>query len=242
MRRSNKLAAIKRAAWMILGLLIAYASLEPQFAPAGVRGQQRDEKRKASETVKLSADIIDRRQCIQVLGDGARDELLRLQLRFRITNVSADPIIIHRYAHGVFNVRLGKTPAELRAEHFVYDARSTFMPLSRISTRDFNEVSLTDEFRVLKPKESFEYEYPENVDITVVESTTGSQTLPAGEYYLQTKVATWMWEVEKAQRLQQQWAKHGQFFYSNVTSEPIALRVDRAGTTTARCDSLSRAN
>src|SRR5687768_11487710 len=76
MRRSNKPAAIKRAAWMIFALLIAYAS--PEFAPAGVRGQQRVEKQMGSETVRLSADIIDRRQCVQLLGDGSRDELLRL--------------------------------------------------------------------------------------------------------------------------------------------------------------------
>ena len=230
-------AAIKSAAWMILVLLTACAG--QQLAAAGTRAHQRSEKQKVSQTVKLTAEIIGRQQCIQVLGDGSRDELLRLKLRYRITNVSSEPVVIHGYSHAAFNVRLSRTAAEMLANNFVYDARSTFMRPSRVWMREFNEPAPSDEFRVLKPNESFEYQYPENVDITVSDSTDASENLPAGEYFLQTRVATWMWENEIAERLQQQWSKYGYFFYYHVASEPIALAIDKSGTATAHCDTES---
>jgi len=223
---------------MILVLMIACAGVGLQFAPAGGRDQRQPEKSKLTETVKLVADISDHGQCVQTLADGTREELLGLQLRFTITNVSAEPIIIHRYAHGVFKVQVSKTLALLRAGVYVYDERATFIQPPGVPRREFGD-ALTGEFRILKPNESFVYEYPENVAITVGDLRAHSENLTAGNYYLQTTMTTWMWGPKTAERLQQQWAKLGRFFYQNVTSEPIALTIDKPGITNIPCATLT---
>lgn len=208
--------------------LVAFL-IASMFGPAGLRAQEPT----VSELVKLSVEAIGVQQCIQIIDENRQEEWSTVQLRLRITNVSKRPLIVYRYSPAIYDARLGKTLADMPNRKFHFEERPS---PSHVPRRDFDDAQPTNEFRVLQPNESFTYESPQPLAIGSEELVDPDKTLFEGDYFLQVKVATWFWEVDKAERLQQRWAPFGKFFYNDVTSEPFPITIPKLGATTARCD------
>lgn len=238
--KCERLAAIDHK-WfrLILAvLLLQCASFgAPDFAGSGVSTsigmQLPDRNRKVSETVQLSALIASQQYCFQPVDNRRLDETLRLKLRLRVTNVSDETLVIHRYGHAVFNVRLSETLAKARAKNYAYETHATLM--RSLEQRQFDDAAPTNEFRVLRPNESFEYEYPEQIDITVQDGLQPEQNLNSGNYFLQVKTQTWAWETKKAAELQRRWARYGYFWFYDITSLPLPLRIEKPPSITSVC-------
>lgn len=221
--------------YRLVALLIA--CLYAISASTNVRGQQGGEKSLNSEFVRVTGEAIGLQQCIRPIDETRRQVQSTLQFRLRLTNVSSQPLIIYRYDPAVFDSRLSRTLAGIQDAQFQFAERPPFRCC--VSPRSFEEIEPTNEFRVLQPKESFTYESPESLTFLATESVDSGSKRFEGDYFLQLKAATWIWEVEKAEKLQQRWTRLGNFFYNDVTSEPFPITITKPGATIARCDTLS---
>jgi len=215
-----------------VSLAIACVSLGSVFIPAGVRGQQPP----VSELVKVSGEAISVHQCIQPTDENRQLKLSTLRFHVHIKNVSTKPLIIYRYDPAVFDARLSRTLADIEKAEFHFKERP---PFHSVPPRNFEEAQPTNEFRVLQPNESFTYESPESLTFGGTQSFDTGINKFEGDFFLQLKAATWIWETEKAEKLQQRWTRIGSFFYSDVTIEPFPFTVPKTGATTPRCDTLS---
>ena len=56
---------------------------------------------------------------------------------------------------------------------------------------------------------------------------------------MKLRVATWYWDVWKAEILEQRWAGYGRLFYSHLVTEPIAINIPKPDATTPICDTVS---
>ncbi|HET9478827.1 MAG TPA: hypothetical protein VFO72_05760 [Pyrinomonadaceae bacterium] len=213
--------------YKLLALLIAC-----MFGPAAVRSQEPT----AFELVKLSVEAMGVQQCIQIIDENREQVWSTVQVRFRITNVSKHPLIIYRYSPAMYDARLSRTLADMPARKFQFAERPS---LSHVPPRNFDEAQSTNEFRILQSNESFAYNPPDVLKFGSNELEDPDRRLFEGDYFLQVKVATWVWEAEKAEKLQLRWAGFGKFFYDDVTSEPFPITIPKPGATTPRCDTLS---
>lgn len=211
-----------------IALLIACAIFGAVFAPSTIRAQEREEKQ---QLVKISGEPINVRQCVQPVKD-YQTRTSELLFRLRITNVSSRPVIVYRYVPAPFDARLGRTLADIQKRTFHFKERPT--PAHAPPQRNFDEAAPTNEFRILQSNESFAYEAPTSA--VFLESPDPQPPGFEGEFFVQLKAQTWVWEVEKAERLRQRWASYGEFFYQDVTVEPFKFTINKSGAATPRCD------
>ena len=208
----------------IVALLIACVSFGAMLVPPAVCAQERGDKPQASDLAKVTGEALGyEHKCIQVIDDNRQAIHSTLTFRLRITNVSRRPLIIYRNAPASFDARLGTSLADMPNRKFRFEQRPA---IPHVTPRDFEEAAPTNEFRLLQPNESFAYE-PQ------VMSFSG-ETLDG--LFLQLKAATWIWEVEKAEKLRQRWASYGEFFYQDVTVEPFQFTINKSGAATPRCN------
>ena len=209
-----------------IALLIACASFGAVFAQPPVRPQERDNKQQVSELVKVTGEAVNyKHECIQVVNENRQAIHSRLSFRLRLTNVSTRPLIIYRHAPALFDSRLGASLADMPNRKFNFEQRPA---LPHLMPRDFQEATPTNEFRILRPNESWVYE--DQVMTFSGESLDG--------FFLQLKAATWLWEVEKAEQLRERWSRYGDLFYQDVTVEPFALTINKPSAATPRCGTL----
>ncbi|HEX5888214.1 MAG TPA: hypothetical protein VFY61_05905 [Pyrinomonadaceae bacterium] len=217
--------------YKIVALLIACTGFGTLFAPPAVRAQQRDEKQ---ALVKVSAEVISVRQCINSIDDQRQTTLTELLLRLIITNVNSRPLIIYRYDPAAFDARLSRSLADMPNSTFHFKERPALALTP--PARNFHEPDPTNDFRILQPNESFTYAAPESVIFLSTESPSSKKHVFEGEMFLQLKAQTWYWEVEKAEQLRQRWARYGEFFYQDVTVEPFRFTINKSGADTPRCN------
>ena len=211
--------------------MFACAACGVMFAPTTVRMQQRDEK---PAVVRISGQAISIRQCIKPLDEKRQQEVSELSYRLKLTNISSRPIIIYRYTPNAYDARLSTTLAGIQHAKFHFDERPSFSPMP---TRTFQDPEPGNQsFRVLVPNQSYTYEYPEIVTFLPTELIDADKKVFVGEFFIQLKVTTWLSTTEEAEKLQHRWAKYGQFFYQDVTTEPFSFTVEKAGPATARCN------
>ncbi|HXQ70388.1 MAG TPA: hypothetical protein VN844_07875 [Pyrinomonadaceae bacterium] len=220
--RENDYSNVKK----IVALLIAFI---PVLNQPAVGAQQRQ------DLVRITGETTSVRQCIQQLDENRQEEQAELHFRLSITNLSNRPLIIYRYAPAPFDVRLSRTLAGIPHGKFHYGQRPAFSH----PPRDFAPAELATLFRVLPPNSSLTYEDPQSLKMSSTELIEANTNLLEGQSYIQLKLATWVWEIEKAEKLQQLWARYGDFFYQDVTTEPFPFTINKPGAATPRCDTLS---
>ena len=141
------------------------------------------------ELVKISAETVGVEQCIQPIDSDRNEERSKLRLRFNVTNVSDQVLIILRHTPGMFDGRLSRTLADLPARKFVFNERPK---LNSPPPDNLEGVAApTNDFRVLQPGESFTYEPADLVFSAIVSSRHSDKPRLAGDYILQLKLATW---------------------------------------------------
>jgi hypothetical protein len=188
------------------------------------------------ELVKISGQSIGVEQCTQPIDDDRQEERSKLRLSFTVTNVSDQLLIIYKVVPGMFDGRLSRTPADLPVRKFQFDERPKFNCAPPYKLDD--DAAPTNEFRILQPNESFTYG-PADLLFSATTSSLYSDTPRLeGDYTLQLKLATWFWETEKAELLQQRWAPYGRLVYSDVVAEPIAITIPKTSAKTPRCDTV----
>lgn len=207
----------------IVALLIAFI---PVLNQPAVGAQQRQ------DLVRITGETTSVRQCIKQLDENRQEDLAELQVRFHITNLSNRPLILYRYAPSPFDVRLSQTLAGIPYGKFHYEQRPAFSH----PPRDFAAAEFTTLFRVLPPNSSLTYEDRQSLKMSSTELIEADTNLLEGQCYIQLKLATWVWEVEKAEKLQQRWARYGDFFYEDVTTEPFPFTINKPGAATPRCN------
>jgi hypothetical protein len=195
----------------------------------------KEQKRKAAGTLQLSLAIADQKYCSQVIDERTREERLSLVLRLRVTNTSGETVILHRYGQAIFNVRLAKTSGDIRSRNYVYDVRSTLMRPAVALSDEFQESEPTDKFRILQANDSFEYELPDPVSITITPAVEPSKKLVNGNYFLQVKAQTWPWDTQKAEALRQRWASRGRLWYYDLVSLPLPTKIERPASMNVPC-------
>ena len=186
------------------------------------------------ELVKLSTENLGVQQCIQRKDEYSQDERTKVRIRFTITNVSDQPLIIYREAPSIFDLRIVRREIDFPKVPFNYEQRPTF---NCAPTLKFETITPGDDFQILQPNESLTHEPPafEFVDTTSVERKRRLE----GDYFLKFRVATWYWDVWKAEILEQRWIGAGRLFYSELVTEPIAITIPKPDATTPRCDTVS---
>lgn len=187
------------------------------------------------ELVKLSAENLDVQQCVQPKYGNTQDERTKLRIRFTITNVSDQPLIIYRDAPSIFDLRIVRRELDFPKVPFNYERRPTFNcpPLLKYET-----INPGDDFQILQPNDTLTHEPAafEFVDTTSAERKRRLE----GDYFVKFRVATWYWDVWKAEILEQRWIGSGRLFYSELETEPIAITLPKPDATTPRCDTVPR--
>ena len=215
----------------IVALFVACALFGAMLAPTTARSQQSDP---TPTVVKIEGQTIKIRQCIKPLDEHRQQEVSELMYGQKITNLSSRPIIVYRYAPQPYDVRLSRTLEGIQKAKFQMKERPAVSPKP---ARDFPEPDPSNQFfRVLQPFQSFNYEYPEIVTFLPTELIDGEKKLLVGEFYIQLKVATWLAGTDEAEKLRQRWARHGEFFYHDVITEPFPFTVEKVGANTPRCN------
>ena len=186
------------------------------------------------ELVKLSAENLGVQQCIQPKDDQSQEERSKLRIRFTITNVSDQPLIIYRQAPSAFDLRIVKREIDFPRVAFNFDQGPTFNCAPPLN---FEAAAPGNDFQVLQPNESLSHE-PAGLLFADTTSSERKRRLE-GDYFVKLRVATWYWDVWKAEILEQRWIGNGRLFYSDLVTEPIAINIPKPDATTPRCDTVS---
>ena len=186
------------------------------------------------ELVKLSAENLGVEQCVQPWNEYRLDERSKVRIRLTITNVSDQPLIIYREAPAIFDMRIVRREIDFPKVPFNFDLRPTFNcppPLK------FEPDVPGSEFQILQPNESLTHE---PAPLRFDNSTASERKIRfEGDYFVKLRVATWYWDVWKAEILEQRWINSGRLFYSELVTEPIAITIPKPSATTPRCDTVT---
>lgn len=186
------------------------------------------------ELVKLYAESLGVQQCIQSKDEYSQDERSKLRIRFTIKNVSDQPLIIYRQAPAAFDLRIVRRESDFSKVPFKFDQRPTFNCAPPLK---FEPDVPGNEFQILQPNESLTHE-PAPLVFADTTSSERKRRLE-GDYFVKLRVATWYWDVWKAEILEQRWINSGRLFYSELVTEPIAINIPKPDATTPRCDTVS---
>ena len=221
---------------LLIFFVISAVASDAELGPAkDAIGQSQTEGLKLRRTVLLNARIVEQHYCTQIIDSHTRYPKLRLKVEFAFRNAGIRPLIIHKYANEIYQVLLSKTTANARAGRYAYDEHSSLMPAERLFPRDFPETAPTDEFEIVKPKETYDYQYAQEIDISLRDLGDSKWRLRPGDYFLQFIIQMWPWETEKARQLERHWAKYGDFWYYDIKSEPMPLKIERPSHVTMPC-------
>lgn len=183
------------------------------------------------KSLQLTARVMGQDYC----RTPSEESQLDMKLKMSLKNISNTTVIVHRFANAVNRVVLSRSLEKAESGKYVYDQFSTWMGFPFVEENDMQQPSRTFQFITLKPGESFDYEYPETVDLRVTESGGRTKRLSPGRYFMIVKIQTWMWEMEKLKQLEQRWAQYGSLFHWDVISEPLAISVEKTPSTLAAC-------
>jgi hypothetical protein len=151
-----------------------------------------------------------------------------LQLKLSLQNTGDVALIVPRYSNAIYRVVLSKNLDKAQSGDYTYDVHSTLMRLPGTEKNDFTtQLSPTNEFVILKPNETFDYEYPQGIEIALNDPDDARHRLSSGRYFLQVKIQTWPWDREKIDLLQKRWAQYGHLWYQDIASEPVALSIEK---------------
>ncbi len=193
------------------------------------------ELRQQKPRVRLTTSVVSQHYCTEIIGT-YRETTLRLMIKLKIENLSNEPVIIYRYGGGGFHwVFLSRSIAKAQAGHHVYETHGSIIQADRFLKHDLPEPVLRDDFPVLKPKEAWEYQYQNELNISVDDTSQPSLNLRSGEYFLQVVTQTWSWSDKKAEELNKRWARDGYFWHHDVRSEPMPLRIEKPQSVIPMC-------
>lgn len=216
--------------WLLAGVLLVQntatsGAVQGQFARAQVGA--------ASRSMQVTASVIGQGYCRNTVTQEAK---LDLKLKLSVKNTSDATLIVCRYCNSIQRVVLSKSLKNANSGDYVYDQHSTVghLPFPEIDDTQLlsPEAGL---FVTLKPGESFAYEYPQSVDITLTDAGDRSSRVSPGRYLLQVKIETWDWDGERRKMLEQRLAQSGSLWSSNIASEPLAISIEKPESTIAPC-------
>ena len=185
----------------------------------------------ASRSMQLTASVIGQGYCRNTATQEAK---LDLKLKLSVKNTSDATLIVCRYCNSIFRVVLSKSLQKANSGDYAYDQHSTVGHLPFPESNDAQLLSPRDGvFVTLKPGESFDYEYPQSVDITLTGAGDRSLRVSPGRYLLQVQIETWDWDAERRKMLEQRLAQSGSLWSSNIASEPLAISIEKPKVTPA---------
>jgi hypothetical protein len=185
--------------------------------PVGVSGQDAGMRPlpAAPAAPRLELQEIERTYC--------GGDQLRLGLRLKFTNVGRRPLVLYKLAGRIFQEMVSKSEREAAAGH--YKKISHNLP---VTYRNFEipvESTPGELYVVLQPGES--HEVTRRVIVFVgTERKAKSHQLKPGVYFYQVKVSTWSDSQALADQLRENWTGIGDFWTSDVTSQPMRLTID----------------
>lgn len=204
--------------WLLVGAFVTQDT-----ATSGVvRGQSSQAQVRA---LQLTATVIGQEYCRDT---AMRRSQMDLKLKLSVKNISNETVLVCRFCNSIQRVVLSKSLKKAKAGDYAYDQHSTVghLPFPKIDDTQL----LSPEsglFVILRPGESFDYEYPQPVNITLTDAGDRSLRVSPGQYLLQVKIETWDWDTERRKMLEQRLAQSGSLFYRNVASEPLAITIEK---------------
>ena len=214
--------------WLILGILLVQNTAT---SGAGTNQSSDGQARAVRRSLQLTTSVVAQEYC----RNAAQRSQMDLTLQMTLKNTGDKTLIVGRYANAINRVVLSNTRTNGKSGKYVYDEISTLMRLPWLEQNDIQQVSPTVEFVTLKPGESFDYQYPQNIDITLTDSSDPSQTVSPGKYLMKVKIQTWQWDTEKIKSLEQRWAQIGMLYYWDLTSEPLTISIEKPSPTVSAC-------
>lgn len=208
--------------WLLVGVFVA-----PDTATGGVvRGQSpQAEVRAAHRSLQLTATVIGQEYCSDT---AMRRSQMELKLKLTVKNISGATLLVCRYCNSIRRVVLSKSLKKAESGDYAYNQYST---VGHLPFPEMNDSQLLSPeaglFVTLKPGESFDYEYPQSVGITLTDAGDRSVDVSPGQYLLQVKIETWDWDLERAKMLHQRLAQSGSLFYRDIASKPLAVSILR---------------
>ena len=164
--------------------------------------------------LELTTSVLERRYC--------RGDDLRLKLRLHYVNNGGVPVIMHVY-HSVRLAYVSQSAADaLGGKH---RPSMHYSPLYVRLAPLPEEAEPGDEFVTIKPGASYDGEAYVGLPLRAVERGS-KDDLPPGDYALRVVVRTWYGRAAKAEELRTRWSSFGFFWSDEVTSQPMALRIE----------------
>jgi hypothetical protein len=172
--------------------------------------------------LQLTTVIAGHRYC---KGRGGSLPTLELELGLRYTNLGNTDLILYRGA-GIVNRQLVSLSMEdARFERFVFTTSLTVFASEPPSVT--GQPPPSESFVVLPPKSSFETETRTVLLLRTSDEKAVEGPLRDGDYFLQIEVSTWPGARTAAEKLRAQWRQIGDFWYSNITSKPMMLSIEK---------------
>lgn len=190
---------------------------------------------KKQTRIQLSSAITEQHYCSETIDAQHNYPKLRLKIKLTLKNLDAKPIIVYRYGGSITSVLVSKNISLARSNHHVYEAWLTPIPLSKLADRDFVESAPTDEFAIVKSGETHNFEYAYDVDISLRDLSAPKWKLKPGDYLFQIVTQTWSWQSDKANQLKTKWSQYGDFWYYDLKSEPLPIKIEEPGSVLNPC-------
>lgn len=224
----------------VLFVMVIAMPLYPQM-PHSFRtdGRPAPSAGQPAETIELTSKVIKQQYCLQYLDEQTQYAKLRLDLQLESKNVSNRTLIIPRYKGGVVRTVLAKNADALKKSHYVYESRATLRAALKPLDAGHSEFLKAEPpawlFKILSPNASHSYTPDQLITIDLEDLGDDKRRLQDGDYVLQINIQTWSWDYETAKQLRLRWAKHGDLWYENLMSEPLAVSIRKPDNIATRC-------
>ena len=215
-------------------LLVGVFLVQNTASSGALRSQSRQTQvRAAPRSLQLTTTLVAQEYCRNRV---TKESQLDLTLKLSVKNISNVTLLICRYCNSIFRVVLSKSLRKAESGNYAYDQRSTMSHFPFPEGSDADQLSPEHGlFVTLKPGETFDYEYPQRIDITLTDADDPSENVSPGQYLLQVKIETWDWDEERFKTLEQRWAKYGSLWYWNIASEPLDISIEKPKSITTIC-------
>ena len=202
---------------------VAIADVQKSFETAN-RGMT-NTNQSAEAQLQLSTSVIEQRYSVE-----AGSRLLRLRLNLSYSNIGNRPILLDKKSSLVYRKLVSRNLKAASEMKYEYDESSSF-----IDVRSMQAAGMQMDMRILPEKETFitlkpgeSYSLEKGVILRLYDGTKDTEDfLHPGKHFLQLRVATWFYFADPV-TYREKWRDEGYLWSENITSLPMALRVEKS--------------
>ncbi|MEW6130530.1 MAG: hypothetical protein AB1757_26080 [Acidobacteriota bacterium] len=187
---------------------------------------------KIKTPLQLTIKILKKKYCNPY---GSQHDRLQLRLQLKYSNVSQRKVILYKYSNIVFKKLVADTLERAKAGRYkqIYDVSYEIVG----QHKPFDKNKPNSAFVILAPKRSLQINLNVSLVIAGHNQEKDDDYPDSGTHFLQISVLTWNNSIEEAEELRERWHNIGEFWFNEITSEPMLFQIEKYRQVKKDCDS-----